>query len=47
MKSSLVEMAQQSIYARRILAMFDRVLLPQTSYIARIKEHYKIFRKEL
>ncbi len=47
MKSSLVEMAQQSIYAGRILVMFDRVLLPQTSYLARVKEHYKIVRKNL
>lgn len=47
MKSSLVEMAPQSIYARKILVLFDRVLLPQTSYLARVKEHYKIVRKNL
>lgn len=47
MKSSLVEMAPQSIYARKILILFDRVLLPQTSYLARVKEHYKIVRKNL
>ena len=47
MKSSLVEMAPQSIYAGKILRMFNRCLLPQTSYLARVKEHYQFFRKNL
>lgn len=47
MKPSLNEMTQQSEYARKILIMFNKVLLPSTSYLARVKAHYLLFRKEI
>lgn len=47
MKPSLNEMSKQSVYARKILGMFNSVLLPGTSYLARVKAHYSLFRKEL
>lgn len=47
MKPSLSLMAPQSVYARKILGLFNKMLLPQTSYLAKVKEHYKLFRKGL
>jgi hypothetical protein len=47
MKSSLNEMSPQSPYARRILNMFNSVLLPNTKYLARVKAHYSLFRSKL
>ena len=47
MKPSLSEMTPQSEYARKILIMFNKVLLPSTSYLARVKAHYLLFRKEI
>ncbi len=40
-------MSPQSEYARKILVMFTKVLLPSTSYLARVKVHYLLFRKEI
>ena len=40
-------MSPQSEYARKILVMFNKVLLPSTSYLARVKVHYLLFRKEI
>jgi hypothetical protein len=34
----------QGKYADGILALFEKILLPQTSYIERVKRHYKQFR---
>lgn len=47
MKPSLNELSVQSVYARKILGMFNKVLLPATSYLARVKTHYRLFRKDL
>lgn len=47
MKPSLNELSPQSDYARKILGMFNKVLLPSTSYLARVKAHYILFRKEI
>ncbi|MDQ6763253.1 MAG: hypothetical protein M3015_11580 [Bacteroidota bacterium] len=45
MKPLLNELSFQSVYARKILSMFNSVLLPSTSYLARVKTHYKLFRE--
>ncbi|MDQ6843231.1 MAG: hypothetical protein M3Z92_02605 [Bacteroidota bacterium] len=47
MKPSLNELSFQSVYAKEILKMFNKILLPSSSYLARVKTHYKLFRKEL
>ena len=47
MKPSLNELSPQSIYAGKILNMFNCVLLPGTKYLARVKTHYGLFRSKL
>lgn len=47
MKFLLNQISPQSEYAKMILIMFNKVLFPSTPYLARVKAHYLLFRKEI
>lgn len=47
MGSSLAMLASQSAFAPNVLAMFNKLLLKDNNYTARVKAHYDLFRKAL